>query len=244
MCNFPREFYSLHPISGLCLLVFLRYSSPYSRIFRYHFSPFISIFSFLLLRSTMTNRTRSHTGDSIPTFVEQNLFKDSEKEVCSFDNADIAALRASGAFPVGAIIRPFDRNIRSDVSSKEWICFLAYPFSIGLRYPFSDFIMHFFHLTGLSFAQTMPMVYRVLVVLDQIKTHHIPDLCIEDLPIAYRLRSHGSSQFLLFSTFKNPLILKATKNEDEWRRKFFFVKRESIDKGVDFPVKWLTIGRI
>ncbi|KAJ0447853.1 hypothetical protein HanHA89_Chr17g0709991 [Helianthus annuus] len=244
MCNFPCEFYSLHPIFGLYLLVFLRYSSPYFRIFRYHFSPFFSIFSVILLHSTMTNRTRSHTGDSKPTFVEQNLLKDPEKKVCSFDNADIATLRASDAFPAGAIIRPFDRNIRSDVSSKEWICFLAYPFSIGLRYPFSDFIMRFFHLTVLSFAYTMPMVWRVLVVLDQIKTHHIPNLCIEDLPIAYRLRSHGSSRFLHFSTSKNPLILKVTKNEDEWKRKFFFVKRESIDKGVDFPMKWLTTCRI
>ncbi|MFS7951131.1 hypothetical protein Hanom_Chr07g00591351 [Helianthus anomalus] len=171
---------------------------------------------------------------------EQNLLKDLGKEVCSFDNADISALRASDAFPPGAIIRPFDRNIRSDVSSKESICFFAYPFSIGLRYHLSDFIVRFYHLTGLSFAQTMPMVWRVLVVLDQIMTHHIPDLCIEDLPIAYRLRSHGSSRFFLFSTSKNPLVLKATKNEDEWKRKFFFVKRESIDKGVDFPVKWLT----
>ncbi|MFS8027454.1 hypothetical protein Hanom_Chr16g01498911 [Helianthus anomalus] len=86
----------------------------------------------------------------------------------------------------------------------------------------------------------MPMVWRVLVTLDQIKSHHVPDLCIEDLPIAYRLRYHGSSRFLLFSTFKDPLILKATTNKDDWRRKFFFVKRDSIDKGVDLPGKWLT----
>ncbi|MFS8002848.1 hypothetical protein Hanom_Chr13g01206921 [Helianthus anomalus] len=50
-------------------------------------------------------------------------------------------------------------------------------------------------------------------------------MCIEDLPIAYRLRSHGSSQFLLFSTSKDALI---------------FMKRDSIDKGVDLPEKWLT----
>ncbi|MFS7909931.1 hypothetical protein Hanom_Chr02g00100391 [Helianthus anomalus] len=90
----------------------------------------------------------------------------------------------------------------------------------------------------------MPMVWRVLMVLNQIKSRHCPNLCIEDLPIAYRLRSHGNSRFLLFSTSKNPLILKATKNEDQWQRKFFFVKRDSIDKGLDLPVRWLTKGRI
>ncbi|MFS8034469.1 hypothetical protein Hanom_Chr17g01581481 [Helianthus anomalus] len=67
--------------------------------------------------------------------------------------------------------------------------------------------MDFFRVTGLSFSQTMPMVWRILLVLDRINTNHIPDLSIEDLPLAYRLRSHGSSRFLLFSTSNSPLIL-------------------------------------
>ncbi|MFS7943974.1 hypothetical protein Hanom_Chr06g00506561 [Helianthus anomalus] len=106
----------------------------------------------------MASRTRSHTTDSIPTFEAQNLLKKPEKEVCPFDNADIATLRASGAFPVDAIIPPFDREVQSDVSSDEWVCFLAYPFSIWLRYPFPTFISRFFELTSLSYAQTMHMV--------------------------------------------------------------------------------------
>ncbi|MFS7927093.1 hypothetical protein Hanom_Chr04g00304861 [Helianthus anomalus] len=188
----------------------------------------------------MASRTKSHTADSIPCFEAQNLLKEPKKEVCSFDNADIAALRASGAFPVDAIIRPFDRELRLDVFSNEWVCFLAYPFSIGLRYPFPAFISRFFELTGLSYAQTMPMVWRMLVTLDQIRSRFIPHLCIEDLPVAYRLRSQGNSRFLLFLTSKNPLILKPIKNEDKWQRMFFFVKRDSITGGFDLPVKWLT----
>ncbi|KAM0047139.1 hypothetical protein Hdeb2414_s0009g00325001 [Helianthus debilis subsp. tardiflorus] len=192
----------------------------------------------------MATRTRSQTADSVPTFHEQNLLKEPSKEVCSFDNADIAALRTCSAFPTEAIIRPFDREVRSDFCSDDWVCFFAYPFSIGLRYPFPAFIYRFFYLTGLSYAQIMHMVWRVFVTLDQTKTRHLPDLCIKDLPIAYRVRSHGCSRFLHFSTSKNPLILKDTKNEDDWRRKFFFVKRDSIDKGLDLPKKWLTSSRI
>ncbi|MFS8017842.1 hypothetical protein Hanom_Chr15g01385151 [Helianthus anomalus] len=188
----------------------------------------------------MASRTRSQTVDSVPIFHEQNLIKEPSKEVCSFDNADIASLQASGAFPAGAIIYPFDREVRSDFCSDEWVCFSAYPFSIGIRYPFSAFISRFFELTGLNYAQIMPMVWRVLVTLDQIKARHMPDLCIEDLPIVYRLRSHGNNRFLLFSTSKNPLILKATKNEDQWQRKFFFVNRDSITNGFDLPVEWST----
>ncbi|KAF5767404.1 hypothetical protein HanXRQr2_Chr14g0623961 [Helianthus annuus] len=143
----------------------------------------------------MPKRTRSSSGDSIPTFTAQDLLQNPEREICSFDNVDIAALRSSGAFPDGAIFRPFDRYLRSEVSSSEWLCFLAFPFTLGLRFPFSDFIKKFFHTTGLSFNQTMPMVWRVLIVHDRIKKNHIPDLSINDLPIVYRLRSHGSSRF-------------------------------------------------
>ncbi|MFS7935791.1 hypothetical protein Hanom_Chr05g00407721 [Helianthus anomalus] len=74
------------------------------------------------------------------------------------------------AFPTGVVIRPFDREVRSDASSNEWVCFLTYPFSLGLRYPFPSFISRLFELTGLSYAQTMPMVWRVLIVLNQIKS--------------------------------------------------------------------------
>ncbi|KAF5790414.1 hypothetical protein HanXRQr2_Chr09g0382961 [Helianthus annuus] len=168
----------------------------------------------LCLSSSMATRTRSHFGESTSLFTNQNLLKHPEKEVCSFDNADIAALRTSGAFSDKAVIRPLDQSIRSDVSSEEWICFSSYPFSLGLRYPFPEFIMHFFRTTGLCFAQTMPMVWRVLIMRNQIETLHVPDLCIEDIPIAYRLRSHGNNRFLLFSTSSNHLILKVSRNED------------------------------
>ncbi|KAJ0688363.1 hypothetical protein HanOQP8_Chr11g0393501 [Helianthus annuus] len=192
----------------------------------------------------MASRTRSHVNESTSTLESQNLLREPEKEICSFNNADIAALKDFGAFPARVIIRPFDREVRSDAVSNEWVCFLAYPFSLGLRYPFPTFISRFFKLTSLSYAQTMPMVWRVLLVLDQIKSRHVPVHCVKDVPIAYRLRFHGNSRFLLFSTSKNPLILKATKNEDQWQRKFFFVKRDSIAKGFDLPVEWLTSGRI
>ncbi|MFS8001167.1 hypothetical protein Hanom_Chr13g01187081 [Helianthus anomalus] len=59
----------------------------------------------------MASRSRLHTTVLIPTFEDHNLLKEPEKEVCSFDNADIAALTASGAFPANAIIRPFDREV-------------------------------------------------------------------------------------------------------------------------------------
>ncbi|KAJ0603990.1 hypothetical protein HanHA300_Chr02g0044531 [Helianthus annuus] len=84
----------------------------------------------------------------------------------------------------------------------------------------------------------MPMLWRVLLVLDRIKNAHIPELSVHDLPLAYRLRCHGPCRFLFYSTSSDPLILRATRNE-EWKSKFFFVKRSSIPGGADYLVKWL-----
>ncbi|MFS7991654.1 hypothetical protein Hanom_Chr12g01073191 [Helianthus anomalus] len=41
----------------------------------------------------MATRTRSHSDDSPSPFVNQNLINHPGKEVCSFNNGDIAALR-------------------------------------------------------------------------------------------------------------------------------------------------------
>ncbi|MFS7938973.1 hypothetical protein Hanom_Chr05g00446121 [Helianthus anomalus] len=109
----------------------------------------------------MARQTRSSFGDSVPTFTAQNLLQNPEREVCTFDNAYLSALRSSGIFLDGAVFRPFDRDLQLDASSTEWLCFLAFPFTLGLQFLFSDFIMDFFRNTGLRFSQTMPMVWRV-----------------------------------------------------------------------------------
>ncbi|MFS8027455.1 hypothetical protein Hanom_Chr16g01498921 [Helianthus anomalus] len=94
--------------------------------FRYFSSSFFSVFFAKVLHLAMASRTRSQTADSVPTFNEKNLLKEHKKEVWSFKNADIVALKASGSFLAGAVIRPFNQEVRSDVYSDEWVCFLAF----------------------------------------------------------------------------------------------------------------------
>ncbi|MFS8034438.1 hypothetical protein Hanom_Chr17g01581151 [Helianthus anomalus] len=144
----------------------------------------------------MARQTRSSSGDSAPTFIHLNIHQDPEKEICSFDSAHLSALKTSGIFPKGTMFRLFHREIRSDMVSNEWLCFNAFPFILGLQFPFPDFITEFFRITKISFSQTMPM------------------LC-------------------------DPLILCATRNEEEWKSKFFFVKRDSTLGGAKYLVEWL-----
>ncbi|MFS7916184.1 hypothetical protein Hanom_Chr02g00174151 [Helianthus anomalus] len=60
-----------------------------------------------------------HTPRFAPKSGARDLPQNPEREICSFDNVDIAALHSSGAFPDDAIFRPFDRDLQSDVSSSE-----------------------------------------------------------------------------------------------------------------------------
>ncbi|MFS7979335.1 hypothetical protein Hanom_Chr10g00926111 [Helianthus anomalus] len=94
-------------------------------------------FSFLWISCSLAD-TLYGISKKIPVanLTSQNLIREPQNEICSFNNTDIAALKDSGAFPAGVVIRPFDREVRSDASSNEWVCFLAYPFSLGLRYLF------------------------------------------------------------------------------------------------------------
>ncbi|KAJ0621503.1 hypothetical protein HanIR_Chr01g0009321 [Helianthus annuus] len=123
--------------------------------------------------------------------------------------------------------------------SDEWLCFNAFPFTLGLQFPFPDFITEFFNVTKICLRQMMPMLWPVLLVLDHIKNNHVPDLSVHDLPLAYRLRCDGYCRFLFYSTSNDPLILRATTNEEEWKSKFFLVKRDSNPGGADYLVKWL-----
>jgi hypothetical protein len=138
-------------------------------------------------------------------------------------------LLASGAFLRSAAIRAHDTHVRSDFISATWVCFLAYPFTIGFKYPFPAFVSTFFETTGLSYAQAMSVVWRILHVLNHLVEDLGLDIRIFDLATLYNLRTYGSSRYVLQLIRKDVCpVLKATKNEDSWKNKFFFVRRESI----------------
>jgi hypothetical protein len=187
----------------------------------------------------------SPLGDSLRDFKAQNLFTNPGDEIYSFSDLEIAQLKSIGAFPPDTEIHPFDKNVHFDFYSKTWVCFLAFPFTLGLRYPFTPLISEFFQVTGLSYAQAMPVIWRILFVLSNLDETHRIDIRASDLATVFNLRTHGSSRFVLQLIQKDVSpVLKATKNENSWKKKFFFVNRNTIPGGSDLPLKWVTRGRI
>ncbi|KAJ0880380.1 hypothetical protein HanRHA438_Chr10g0462451 [Helianthus annuus] len=89
------------------------------------------------------------------------------------------------------------------------------------------------------------MMWRVLYTLESIIEQAYIELGMSELAELYNLVSHGSHRYL----FKHKPgdahpILKTTKNDTNWKKRFFFIRRNSIPDGKDLPLKWTTHGRI
>ncbi|MFS8018150.1 hypothetical protein Hanom_Chr15g01388771 [Helianthus anomalus] len=88
------------------------------------------------------------------------------------------------------------------------------------------------------------MVWRVLVTLDQIKSRHVPDLCIEDLPIAYRLRSHANFKELAPQSAESEGRIKEIHRLPESERTFSLLFTSSSQKSsseMSAPAKNLDV---
>ena len=102
--------------------------------------------------------TRSQTNDvvsSLEEFSDQKIL--GPEEISSFTRDDITRLLQSDAFPGETIIKGPDPMLKADLTSPNWIAFPEYPFTLGLK-----LVSEFFKVTGISFIQAMPIVWRVL----------------------------------------------------------------------------------
>jgi hypothetical protein len=178
------------------------------------------------------------------SFTDQKIIPRTNEETCLFDHRDIAALSKTNAFPKSAIIKPFDRDDKADLKSDTWVCFLHFPFSIGMTYPFPPLVNKFFETTKLCYSQTMPMVWRILFSLSLLNENKGLEIGLPEIAACYQLRTHGHSRFVLQSRDGNrQMVPRSSHNDNDWKRKFFFVKRSSIPGGEALPLNWVKKGR-
>ncbi|KAJ0441956.1 hypothetical protein HanIR_Chr16g0803711 [Helianthus annuus] len=85
----------------------------------------------------------------------------------------------------------------------------------------------------------MPMIWRVLYTLERIIEQEGIDLGMAELGELYDLTTFGSHRYLFKrKPGEGHPIFKATKNDTNWKRRFFFVRRDSIPDGKDLPKMW------
>ena len=67
-------------------------------------------------------------------FVDHRIL--SYEEIFFFDDNDIESLKTVGSFSNEVVFKPFDLKHQPDFASSSWVCFLGYPYGLGLEYPF------------------------------------------------------------------------------------------------------------
>ncbi|KAJ0530280.1 hypothetical protein HanHA89_Chr10g0387791 [Helianthus annuus] len=93
----------------------------------------------------------------------------------------------------------------------------------------------------MSYIQAMPMIWRVLYTLERIIEQEGIDLGMAELAELYDLTTFGSCRYLLKrKAGEDHPVLKVTKNDVNWKRRFFFVRRDTIPNGQDLPKEWAT----
>ncbi|KAF5772329.1 hypothetical protein HanXRQr2_Chr02g0046821 [Helianthus annuus] len=188
----------------------------------------------------MLLRNSPHKGSKKDSPLKsQGIIKDSPMERCCFTDIQIDKIRH--CFPANVVFKPFDPTALSDFVSDTWVAFPATPFLIGYSYPFPTFTQSFFSLAGISYIQAMPMIWRVLYTFERIIEQEGIDLGMSELAELYDLTTFGSHRYLLKrKAGEDHPIFKVTKNDTNWKRRFFFVKRDSIPDGKDLPKEWAT----
>ena len=177
--------------------------------------------------------SRSQTNivaSSLPDFTDQQIL--SSEEPSSYTQDDITKLLQSDAYPEGVIIKGPDPSLKEDLISPNWIAFPEYPFTLGLTYPFPGIVSDFFAVTGLSFIQAMPIIWRVLYWVNLLNENKKLNIGVEELASVYDLQTYGSSRLLFkVKPGRNHLVLKSKQNDGPWKERYFFVKRASIPDG-------------
>ena len=89
------------------------------------------------------------------------------------------------------------------------------------------------------------MIWRVLYTFERIIEQEGIDLGMAELAELYDLTTFGSYRYLLKrKAGEDHPVLKVTKNDTNWKRRFFFVRRDTLPNGKDLPKEWATHGRI
>ena len=134
---------------------------------------------------TRSQSTKQDSSD----FVDQKLL--ASDEVCSFGAIHIENLIQKGVFPSGVEIMPSDSQLQSDFISRTWVAFPEYPFTLGLKYPFTGIIAEFFAKTGISYIQAMPVIWKTLYWIHFLNRSKNMSLEVADIATMYDLQTFG-----------------------------------------------------
>lgn len=139
------------------------------------------------------------------------------------------------SFPHNTVFRPYDPLIQPDFISPSWVCFLEYPFYLGLKFPFSGVISKSFEVTKLPYVQVMSIIWRILYWVEYLNQTHRLDIGLAELSQVCDVSTFSNSRFLFKVKNKCPRMLNTKHNDETWKERYFFFRCDSIPSGIFCP---------
>lgn len=158
------------------------------------------------------------------------------KSVASeFTEDDIDNFLDKSGLPISTKIRAPTRDERPDECPEGWVVLYEYPFKIGYEFPLNSLMTQLLSVMQVSPAQIMPLVWRVIHVIDKLTQDTNMEFTLEDLLYLYEVKRVEVSRYTFFlKTGKHSLVENSGANDRGWKKRYFFVNKKSMGKSFDF----------
>ena len=152
---------------------------------------------------------------------------------------DLAVLRLQAKFPSSAKLRLPPEGLGVESCPPGYVIFYAYPFLIGLTFPFPEIARSLLIALQISPGQVVPSYWRMFKCLYERTKSWDEPLSIAEVMHCYLVRRVIPGRLNLKRKQGRPSLFSESYVDDKgWKSNFFFVKRSSLGR----EGSWLREG--
>ncbi|XP_048503160.1 uncharacterized protein LOC125498888 [Beta vulgaris subsp. vulgaris] len=158
------------------------------------------------------------------------------KNVASdFIEDDIDNFLEKSELSISTKVRAPTSEERPNDCPKGWVVLYEYPFKIGYKFPLNSLMTQLLSVMQVSPAQIMPLVWRVVHVIDKLAQDANMEFTLEDILYMYEIKRVEVSRYTFFlKPGKHSLVENSGANDRGWKKRYFFVNKKSMGKSFDY----------
>lgn len=167
------------------------------------------------------------------------------KSVASeFTEEDVDTFPEKSGLPISSKTRIPKEDERLDDCPDGWIVFYDYPFKIGCRFPLNPLMKELLTIMQVSPAHIMPLVWRVVHVIDKLKQGMGMTFTVEDLLYLYQAKTVENTRYTFFlKPGRRSLVENSGANDRGWKKRYLFVNKKISGKRLRLPARRLEFRR-
>ena len=152
-----------------------------------------------------------------------------------FSDGEIDDFLEKNGLPLFTKAKAPTPNERPDDCPKGWVVLYEYPFKIGYTFPSNPLMTKLLTILQLSPAQLIPLLWRVLHVIDKLTTDMGMDFGLEDLLYMYELRKVENTRYtFVLKSGRKSLVENSGANDRGWKKRYVFVNESLIGENYQF----------